>query len=850
MYNRIEGSSALRLAFESLDDPITKKSGLKELVTATGRVLNYDFTRALDYFSFEVNPNDSKDKINLQSIAFKSFTRRIGNFLLEQIYIKGDYEKSIKDFITDIREDEQTAENKQELSDEELGENYPNNEKLEGDEQESEEFVKESSIKSKPTKEVVQEKINTRRLQKKEEEEEEEDSEYLEREPSINKKTNKEVIQEKNTIKETKHLDKFEKKNTIDLERKSTDKSPFRKILTKEFTKNSDEETKENEKSIIKKATFSPVLPKKSTKNLAEIGLVMNAGYNSDEGSRSSKSDRPGLAEEAIYEMRKNAEDYEERSGSENGNESNEESKNPLFNAMSGLNGNSDRFISNLLSNTSEKSLPRASPIPTSKWFSEQIRDRESEIESLFAGFSNKSEQITAKQLSDVFSAMIKALDLELTSHHKDIFKAISEKLHPVKIIQKPKKKAKTIYPLISYSDFVDLMNLWGQKYSKDQENIIGHLAKTIKATHVLNYSYSDVPQLSLILTKLESSLQSCLTKHLESLKEDSNPSDKYKKNLEDIFQFYAKVQRIQGTEDTFEAMEASNTAWNLGKFLKFCADFNIVQAKEEIKRALSKEQLTAIFKKTASNTRLMTESQFIEALDKIAEVIYNPELDRLLNTSFAYSGVPEKRELLYKLLGIHSFNKYHQKKKAFGIAFSPEKISRIPISETSHKYIFKINESSQRKLDIWKKTKVSRATPPLLKPVQELIKNSQSFIRKSAHPLPASGYALRLKAKKNQYENKTEDKIEVPEEETIKILENVIQQPKVLTIQALGNLEYKDIDDEFDIKDLISGDRDEYFDKLYEIEPKLQGIMKMHDNKIAQGKKVIEKNKYSSKYF
>ena len=810
-------------------------------------MLNYDFSRALDYFSFEVNPNDSKDKINLRNIAFESYTRRIGNFLLEQIYIKGNYEKSIKDFINDIRDDEQTEENKKEIPDEESEENYSDNERGEGDEEESEEPLKESSIMRKPTKKVVQEKKSTSKLKR--EEEEEEDSKYLERESSI-KKTNTKEVDDKNIIKEVKNLESFKKRNTIDLERKSTDKSPFAKRLTKQFTKKPDEEIKENEKSLLKKSTFSPLLQKNPTNNFAEVGLVMNAGYNSGEDSRSSGSNRPGLAEEAIDEMRNNSEDYGDRTGSENGDEYTKPSKNSLINAMSGLHGNPNRFVSNLLSNTSEKSLPGASPIHTSKWFSEQIRDREREIESLFAGFSDKSERITAKQLSDVFSEMIKALDLEVTDHHRDLFKAISEKLHPVKIIQKPKKKSTTIYPKISYSEFVDLMNLWGQKYSKDQVNIIGHLAKTIKSTHELNYLYTDLPQLSLILTKLETSLQSYLTKHLEFQKEDSNPNDKYKKNLEDIFQFYAKVQRIQGTEDTFEAMEASNTVWNLGKFLKFCADFNIVQAKEETKRALSKEQLTVIFKKTASNTRLMTEPQFIEALDKIAEVIYNPELDRLLNTSFAYSAVPEKRELLYKLLGIHSFNKYHQKKKAFGIAFSPEKHSRIPVSETSHKYTFKINESGQKKLDIWKKTKGSRSTPPLLKPVQELVKNSQSFIRKSGQALPASGYALRLKAKKNQNESKTEHKVVVPEEETTKIVENVIPQPKVLTIQGLGNLDYKDIDDEFDLKDLISGERDEYFDKLYEIEPKLQGIMKMHDNKIAQGKRVLEKNKYSNKYF
>jgi hypothetical protein len=264
----------------------------------------------------------------------------------------------------------------------------------------------------------------------------------------------------------------------------------------------------------------------------------------------------------------------------------------------------------------------------------------------------------------------------------------------------------------------------------------------------------------------------------------------------------------------------------------------------------LTKEQLTSIFKRTANNTRLMSEAQFIEALDKIAEILYSPQLDQALKTNFAYAPIAEKREMFYKLLGIDSFNVYHHKKKHFGIAFSPEKASRIPLSDSSHQYKFKISGTGQKKLELWKQSKKNRESPPLLRPIKEVIKpepikNSHSFVRKSGKALPASGYAIRLKSKKPQ-----NDAISELKSEEHRYISEPPQepQPTVITIQALNNLNYKDIDDENSIKELISDETDDFFDKLYGIEPKLQGILKMHDEKLARGKKVIERNKYSYK--
>ena len=81
--------------------------------------------------------------------------------------------------------------------------------------------------------------------------------------------------------------------------------------------------------------------------------------------------------------------------------------------------------------------------------------------------------------------------------------------------------------------------------------------------------------------------------------------------------------------------------------------------------------------------------------------------------------------------------------------------------------------------------------------------------------------------------------KIETPRGENDKKFKN---STTVITMQGLNSLNYDDLDDVLNMKDLISDDPDEYFDNLYKVEPKLEKIMKMHEQKIAKGQKVVSK--------
>ena len=100
-------------------------------------------------------------------------------------------------------------------------------------------------------------------------------------------------------------------------------------------------------------------------------------------------------------------------------------------------------------------------------------------------------------------------------------------------------------------------------------------------------------------------------------------------------------------------------------------------------------------------------------------------------------------------------------------------------------------------------------------------------------------GYARRLKRKPLEMTDNVSSILKEEESHQVSNLTNIV------TIQGLNDLDYQDFDDEIDLNDLITNEKDEqdeFFDKLYKIDYKLQGIMKMHEDKLARGQKVLDK--------
>lgn len=797
----------------------------------------------------------------MKQITFNAFRKRLANLILEEIYNSGNYDKTLAEFIFDVRGDEESnssfgsESSSQSWSDK--SEDHEFEKKISKDfdiseikhvdkERSSSESSRRSlsgSSRNSEKREVVIEKSLDSPLN-------------ASKNSSVGVKANgkgkgneKEIGNEKG-----KEIGK-EKALKAQKEDAKTSKPPLNKSQTKPIpTKKLNNSTNESNSSIqnpSKSIKNSQGKVKLNDSNADSSNSRQNKISESSSSRRSSRSSSPTptstqksklsmkASEKAIKEVRQE-----------------------LSQDVSNNNSSSDPLSSFLLGGISIENSKKT-------WFSNEIRGKEAEFKLLFSSLNEGKDFLTPKIMQDAFEKSLKKLKVQPHEHHQVWFKGIHETLHPTKVIQKLGSKPKVEIPKISFVDFIEIMNLWGEKYLKEQGTVIGELIRTIDSYKENLENCKEFEALSSKMQETVAKLEVLLKKYLQSHSSDDSLEEKFKKNLEDVFQFYTKVQKIQGTDDTFEALEASNTTLNLGSFLKFCADFNILISKGEEKRGLSKEVLTSIFKKTANNTRLMSFPQFLESINKVSEVFYTPELDKQLNTNLAYLSLPEKRDMLYKQIDLDQFSKYNSKKKAFGIAFSPEKYSRIPHTESSHKYKFKLSEEDSKRLEEWKKTKNARESPLPLKPIKELAKvimkeakanqkevnkeikgiqkepnkYSHPVIRKSVKNLPSSGYAQRSKMKKQQPEAKVEDKDQYVEEE--EVIDDGPPQARVITIQALNNMRYHEFDDELTVRDLIMDDDDEFFDRLYGIEPKLQGIMKMHDEKLARAQKVVEKNKF-----
>ena len=157
IYNQIQKSDDIADIYNDFDQPISKKSGLADLITETGQNLNYDLDGAFDYFTFESNPNDAKDKINLKVITFEAYKRRLGNFILQQIMLNGNYDKTLKEFIRDVRDDEDYEQRYTNKEEEKYDENDISEDEVEN-EVENEEKVNE--IENENSDDREEEKVN------------------------------------------------------------------------------------------------------------------------------------------------------------------------------------------------------------------------------------------------------------------------------------------------------------------------------------------------------------------------------------------------------------------------------------------------------------------------------------------------------------------------------------------------------------------------------------------------------------------------------------------------------------------------------------------------------------------
>jgi hypothetical protein len=125
-----------------------------------------------------------------------------------------------------------------------------------------------------------------------------------------------------------------------------------------------------------------------------------------------------------------------------------------------------------------------------------------------------------------------------------------------------------------------------------------------------------------------------------------------------------------------------------------------------------------------------------------------------------------------------------------------------------------------------------------------EILEKHEKIRRLRKSSLDGYGYSGKNK-KKNIRESLSPNLKELKSSEEIEkffeVREKDLKNLRFVTIEDLNQMKYQDFDDQ-DFLELINEEKDDFFDSFYKIEPRLQGIFKMHQEKVDKGLRVIEK--------
>lgn len=284
-------------------------------------------------------------------------------------------------------------------------------------------------------------------------------------------------------------------------------------------------------------------------------------------------------------------------------------------------------------------------------------------------------------------------------------------------------------------------------------QQLIVKLQGTIKEVEAieasLRISGQDASDTRQLLKSLRGQLEQ-LQLSAKKKKSDRPFALRCEKALHEIYYFYAKQSKMVGKTPSFDQILHSTTTLNLGKFLKFLRDFQVLEAiKPKHRKVIDRETATRTFKKSATLQKEMDEIQFKTALDLLSLAFYDGVYDEVNKTNVARLGLPEKREMLYRLLELDAEERWMKKMKGFGVPFSSYADSKLPVPEPVRAYRYR--PTNRQSLQQWKpqskatshqpsqresKPQSSPQSPPRLRPAKKpplapkarSISNSQDF--------------------------------------------------------------------------------------------------------------------------
>lgn len=471
-------------------------------------------------------------------------------------------------------------------------------------------------------------------------------------------------------------------------------------------------------------------------------------------------------------------------------------------------------------------------PPPISTWLTPLLTKHSDQVILSFSSqVTSEDQEVSVTDCPKVFTEVLKICGVART--------VVGNKLFQSLLVGYQKD-------FLTYLEFTALMNEWAAKYNPDTADITGKIKQTIKEYETLLTQMQpggSYDALAMMVQTLKEQLRFHETKGTTKGKPKITMKELQAKGLKEIFAFYAKLQKVVGVAASFDSITQNNSVWTLGKFLKFCTDFDLVGKSGRGQRRVGREEVTAIFKKNAIHAKLLKEEAFLEVLEKVAEVFFNEEYDRVSGKPPVCSiGSKEKLEAILLYLSCDNAEQYQKKLKGFGQAFSSEKAGfRIPEDDLSKRYKY-------RPLPIRPRHKSVKAPSPELQQQSRvkarLLEASHSAViqpppiqavRKASAPIPHTDPLPKQQLDQTAWRAlESMEPDELGEEDVLK---------------ALG-IEEADFEDSGYIPSSYQGMsiQESQVPAYTKEDKKLESTLKMHDRRIETGLRALDRVRRSGK--
>lgn len=338
-------------------------------------------------------------------------------------------------------------------------------------------------------------------------------------------------------------------------------------------------------------------------------------------------------------------------------------------------------------------------------WISQYLIDNKNELAAVFKKYSNDKMTIEGNCSKIILVTFMKMIKVPVEERDLFLFDRMVENRFKQNIFQSQVK-----YSRLTFNQFILLLEEWAVKEVISQISFYSNLKSTIqelKSLKLINKNSPTIPILKDLTNQLRSIQKSYISKPQNIQNSFIEPK---LKALKELFNFYAKQIKMIGRKPTFDQIADHQSLLNISKFTKFCSDFGITD--KDNNDHINVQQVAEAFLSGNDCSRTMTFTQFLEALDKIADIYYNEQYDLKHQSNYSNLKISEKRKLFYEFLQLDNRNDYMQRAKGFGLPFSKEKAGfRIPEYDLSKKYRFRDLSLQKEKIAEWRRTKNSVST-------------------------------------------------------------------------------------------------------------------------------------------